>query len=124
MIEFIFNQKISNMKRIISAMIMIALIATSCNKVLGDDFNIPGTDDHGGNSGSGNSSSGGGTNISASSLPAAVKASFNSQFPSATNIEWKKLNNGNYKAQFYNGGIRWEVSYTSAGTQVKLERAS
>jgi hypothetical protein len=122
MIEFIFNQKVSNMKRIISAMIMVAIFSLSCHKLPGDDFSILGSDDHGGNSGSGNSGSG--TNIPASSVPAAVKASFSSQFPAAANIEWRKLNNSYYKAQFSNGGKRWEVTYTSAGAQVKLELAS
>lgn len=110
------------MKRLFFAMLFTTLALSSCDKILsrpGDDSSgIFGTDDHGGNSGSG-----GGSNIAASSVPSAVMASFKSQFPAATGAEWKKLNNGNYKAQFFVAGVKWEVTYTAAGVQVKLEKA-
>ena len=109
------------MKRLFFAMIITALSVSSCDKILsrpGDDSSSIFGDDHGGNSGSG-----GGTNISASSVPTAVMNAFKSQFPAATGTEWKKLNNGNYKAQFFVTGVKWEVTYTAAGVQVKLEKA-
>jgi hypothetical protein len=108
------------MKRIFFVLAMVVVTATSCDKVLEAPNNsiLSSSDDHGGSSGGG-----GGTNISASSVPAAVRTAFNSQFPTATGTEWKKLNNGNYKAQFFVNGVKWEVIYTAAGVQVKLERA-
>ncbi len=109
------------MKKLFFAMIITSLSVSSCDKVIsrpGDDASSIFGDDHGGNSGSG-----GGTNISAASVPAAVMNSFKSQFPAATGAEWKKLDNGNYKAQFFVSGVKWEVIYSAAGIQLKLERA-
>ncbi len=109
------------MKRLFFAMIITSLSVSSCDKILshpGDDSSSIFGDDHGGNSGSG-----GGSNISASSVPAAVMNSFKSQFPAATGTEWKKLGNGNYKAQFFVSGVKWEVTYSAAGIQLKLEKA-
>jgi hypothetical protein len=108
------------MKRIFFALAVVLITASSCDKVLDNPNSsvLSSADDHGGSSGGG-----GGTNISASSVPAAVKTAFNSQFPSASGTEWKKLDNGNYKAQFFVSGVKWEVIYTAAGVQVKLEKA-
>lgn len=62
-------------------------------------------------------------NVKVVNLPAAVQDAFNSRYSGATNIEWKVLSNGNYKAQFFLGGVRWEAIFTPTGTLVKQERA-
>lgn len=112
------------MKKLFFAMIITSLSVSSCDKVVSSPSNDSSSSFGDDNSRKGGGSgSGGGTNISASSVPAAVMSSFKSQFPAATNTEWKKLDNGNYKAQFYVNGVKWEVVYSPAGVQLKLERA-
>ena len=101
------------MKKILLALFLVAITASSCDKILeGSDNSSIFGDDHGG----------GGSKMPASGVPSAVKFSFNGQFPTASAIEWKLLSNGNYKAQFISASVKWEVTYTPAGVQVKLEQ--
>ncbi len=99
---------------------VFVLMSTSCTKEnlsrVDDIFNN-GSDDHGGGSGSGR-----GENIPASSVPGAVMDAFNAKYPGASVSEWKKLDNGNYKAEFTFDGLRWESIFSVAGDLVKEEQ--
>lgn len=98
----------------------ILLLSTSCTKEnlsrLNDIANHAG-DDHGGISGGGK-----GESISASSVPDTVMNAFNTKYPGASVSEWKKLNNGNYKAEFAFNGENWESTFTATGDLLKEER--
>ena len=98
---------------------VIVLMSSSCTKEnlsrVDDIFNN-GTDDHGGSSG------GGGENIPASSVPGAVMDAFNAKYPGAAVGEWKKLENGNYKAEFTFDGQQWESTFSASGDLLKEER--
>lgn len=106
------------MKKVISVLMIIVLAITGCIKEFpGTDIGLEDkfkSDD--------NSKGGGGDNISFSAVPAAVQTSFTKLFPDAARSEWKKLSNGNYKVQFYRSGVKWEVTFNSAGVVVKQER--
>ena len=109
------------MKKEIASVFIAALLATACTKERhGADDALPATERHGGGTEDKTSSGG---RIGASDVPATVLNAFNTQFPNATRTEWKKLSNGNYKVQFVSGSVRYEATYTPAGTRVKLERA-
>jgi hypothetical protein len=114
------------MRQIFLALIVSSFVITSCTKesLSGDAVTAASADaSHGSDDGgSGTSGSGGGSNISASSVPAAVMNAYKAKFADATRAEWKKLNNGNYKVQFYVSGAKWEAIFSSAGTLLKLER--
>ncbi|MBS1577601.1 MAG: hypothetical protein JST09_20040, partial [Bacteroidetes bacterium] len=71
-------------------------------------------DDHGGRSGSG-------TKINASAVPAAVSSAFSNEFGGAGSIEWKLLDNGNYKVQFILNNVKWEAVYNAGGSRLSLE---
>ena len=98
----------------------IVLMSASCTKEnisrLEDVVNN-GADDHGGGSGSGR-----GENIPASGVPEAVMNAFNTKYPDASVKEWKKLDSGNYKAEFVFNGAEWEATFTVSGDLVKEER--
>jgi hypothetical protein len=100
-----------------------AIVAASSSNSGLDDV---GFDDHGNHSGrddkGGNVASGGGQNISAASVPTAVKTAFKARYPTASSIEWKKLSNGNYKAQFWFKNLRFEATFSAAGKLLKEER--
>ena len=109
------------MKKVITPLVLaIVLTSTSCTKEnlsrLDDIVNNAG-DDHGGDAGSGK-----GEHISASSVPDSVMNAFNSKYPGATVNEWKKLDNGNYKAEFTFNGESRESIFTASGELVKEER--
>ena len=55
------------------------------------------------------------------SVPTAVLTVFNARYPNATRIEWKKLGDGNYKAEFFRGSVKWQVIFTPSGVLVKEE---
>ena len=98
---------------------VIVLMSASCTKEnlsrVDDIFNN-GSDDHGGTSGSG-----GGDNIPASSVPGAVMDAFNAKYPGASVSEWKKLDNGNYKAEFTFNEEQWESTFSASGDLLKEE---
>ena len=105
------------MKKIVSLLLASSVLMVSCNK------DIPGLDGVISQSHSGsfedNPNGGGGDNTR--SVPAAVLATFNSLYPDAANIQWKLLNTGNYKAEFFRGSVRWQAIFTPTGTLVKQE---
>ena len=103
------------MKKISSLIIIASFLLTSCTK------QIPGTDDliphqHGVED---NHNNGGGNNTT--TIPAAVLSAFNSRYPDAKSIQWKQLSNGNFKAEFFRGAVKWEATFTAAGDLVKEE---
>lgn len=63
--------------------------------------------------------SGGGKHISASAVPAPVMASFNANFPTATNTQWEKEKEHGqttYQADFQLNGKRWRAVFAPDGT--------
>ncbi|HLO82096.1 MAG TPA: hypothetical protein VK166_14105 [Chitinophagaceae bacterium] len=103
------------MKKIIAAIIVGSVLMTSCSK------DLPGGNDvvAAAKAGEDNPNGGGGNNTV--NVPSAVLAAFNTRYPDATNIQWKKLSDGNYKAEFYRGGVKWQAIFTPAGSLVKEE---
>ena len=125
------------MKWIILPLAVIALSVSSCTK---DSLPTPeaalsassnskledsSVDDHGHHNGGddkgGNVNGGGGQNISAASVPTAVRNAFKSKYASATSIEWKKLSNGTYKAEFWFIGVKYQSIFSAAGNLLKEE---
>lgn len=108
------------MKRIFLMALTLSLLATSCSKDtlsrIEDNIGRNG-DDHGGGSGSGR-----GTNISAADVPDAVMNAYQSKYPDAAGAEWKKLDTGNFKVQFFVGDAKFETTFTPSGDIVKEER--
>jgi hypothetical protein len=105
--------------------VLVAMFAAACNKDnlprlpntsgigLNDDR---GFDDHGSDSGGG-----GGENISASQVPDAVMEAFNAKYTNTENVEWKKLDNGNYKVEFFQGTLKVQATYSDTGVLLKEE---
>ena len=119
------------MKKVIIPFALLAIMATSCSKndlltpnatTAADNSRLDdrGGDDHGGGS---NGRGGGGQRISAASVPYAVKNAFNSRYYGATGIEWKKLDNGTYKVEFYWRGVRIQTIFSASGAVLKEERS-
>jgi hypothetical protein len=103
------------MKKIIAAFIVGSLLMTSCSKDFpGDDSTIAAAKAR-----EDNPNGGGGNNTT--SVPAAVLSAFNTRYPDATNIQWKKLSDGSYKAEFFRGAIKWQVIFSATGTLLKEE---
>lgn len=107
------------MKKFILPAALLFMVTTSCTKEnisrLQDVVNTG--DDHGGASGGG-----GGNNIPSSGVPDSVMNAFNNKYPGAGVIEWKKLDNGNYKVEFNFNGNRWEATFSPNGELLKEER--
>lgn len=103
------------MNKILSAVFFTAMLTSACTKQShGSDDPAPhhqGVDD--------NLNGGGGNNVI--SVPPAVLSTFNARYPDATTVEWKKQSDGNYKAEFYRGSIKWQAIFTPAGVLVKEE---
>jgi hypothetical protein len=55
-------------------------------------------------------------------LPAPVKSSFASKFPSAINLKWEKERNGNYEAKFSMDRINRRAEFDKNGTWIETER--
>lgn len=66
-----------------------------------------------------NANGGGGINIA--TAPDPVLSAFNARYPDATRIEWKQLPNGNIKAEFFRGAVKWQAIFTTGGSLVKEE---
>ena len=65
------------------------------------------------------SKSGDGVHIPASQVPVAVMASFNSNFPTATNVRWEREREHGrtvYQADFLLNGKRWRAEFSANGT--------
>ena len=70
--------------------------------------------------------SGGGRHISASEVPAPVMESFNSRFPTATNVQWqveKEHGSKVYQAEFTQNGVRYKAQFAPDGTFLGKKRA-
>lgn len=103
------------MKKIFCLAALASMLAVGCTKERnGADDLIPHN-----NAVEDNPNGGGGNNTT--SIPAAVQAAFNTRYPNATSIQWKRLSNGNYKAEFMRGTVRWQAIFTPAGVLVKEE---
>ncbi len=104
------------MKTVISFLIAMTVLTTSCSKSGVDDSSVltsrPGED---------NPNGGGGNNIAASAVPAAVMSVFNSRYPDASQTQWKLLSDGTYKAEFFRGASKWQVIFKADGTIIKEE---
>ena len=66
-------------------------------------------------------SKGDGQHIPASQVPAPVIASFNANFPTATNVRWEKEKEHGqtiYQADFQLNGKRWRAEFKPNGTML------
>jgi hypothetical protein len=54
-------------------------------------------------------------------VPAVVLAAFRATHPNDNVYEWKLRSDGNWKAHFMRGTVKWETTYTAAGVFVKEE---
>ena len=105
------------MKKLSSLLLIASLFATSCSKPLRGSDNIITQQKHG--EGPDDNPHGGGNNTV--SVPAVVLSAFHSRYPDAKNIEWKKLSDGNFRAEFLRGTVKWEATFTPGGILVKEE---
>lgn len=53
------------------------------------------------------------------SVPSAVLSAFNTHYPNATQVQWKLLSDGTYKAEFLIGNVKWQAIFTASGTWLK-----
>ncbi len=104
------------MKKLFLLLSIPVLLTTACTKQKGVDDNPI---SHNNGAFEDNPNGGGGNN---NSVPMAVLSAFNTRYPDATRIEWKKLSDGNFKAEFFRGSVKWQAIFTAAGTLVKEER--
>lgn len=56
-------------------------------------------------------------------VPAAVLDAFRQRFPTDNVYEWKLGSDGNWKAHFMRGAVKYEATYTLSGTLLKFEQA-
>jgi hypothetical protein len=56
-------------------------------------------------------------------VPQVVLTAFRSTHPNDNVYEWKLRNDGNWKAHYLRGAVKWEATYTAAGVLVKEEIA-
>jgi hypothetical protein len=54
-------------------------------------------------------------------VPQVVLTAFRSTHPNDIVYEWKLRNDGNWKAHYMRGTVKWEATYTAAGVLVKEE---
>jgi hypothetical protein len=107
------------MKKTFVFLALAAVLATACTKnSRGSDDGIVSAAKHG-NGVEDNPNGGGGDNTT--SVPPAVLSAFNSRYPDASNIQWKKQSDGTYKAEFFRGTVKWQATFTAAGVLVKEE---
>ena len=129
------------MKKLFSFLVAASLLSTSCTKdILNPDDRINhhgngneeihhggGNDDSNHGSGNDDSNHGSGNDDNnnggdhTNNVPDAVLSAFNSLYTDATNIEWKLLTNGNFKAEFFRSAVKWQTTFTPSGTVVKEE---
>jgi hypothetical protein len=53
------------------------------------------------------------------SVPSTVLSAFNTHYPNATQVQWKLLSDGTYKAEFLIGNVKWQAIFTASGTWLK-----
>jgi len=105
------------MKKLFFAVLVPIMVATACTKHTGTDDSTASS--RNGSGSQDNPNGGGGNNTT--SVPMSVLSVFNNRYPDATRIEWKKLADGNYKAEFFRGSVKWQVIFTPSGNVVKEE---
>jgi Putative beta-lactamase-inhibitor-like, PepSY-like len=54
-------------------------------------------------------------------VPAEVLSAFNTRYPDAFNIRWKK-DDGQFEVEFYRNGYKWEATFKADGSFVKEEQ--
>lgn len=54
-------------------------------------------------------------------VPAVVLAAFRASHPNDNVYEWSLQNDGSWKAHFYRNTVKWETTYSAAGTFIKEE---
>jgi len=54
-------------------------------------------------------------------VPAVVLAAFRARYPNDNVFEWSLQNDGSWKAHFTRNSVRWETSFSAAGTFIKEE---
>lgn len=54
-------------------------------------------------------------------VPAVVLTAFRNSHPNDYVYEWNLRNDGNWKAHFYRGTVKWEATYSAAGILIKEE---
>nr|WP_067055928.1 PepSY-like domain-containing protein [Mucilaginibacter sp. L294] len=59
--------------------------------------------------------------IKSRNVPSAVKAAFNKQYASASDIDWKK-SGSNYKVSFDMGSVDHKATYTPSGKVISFEK--
>lgn len=84
------------------------------------EFNHQSQRHHAGFDDSGHQSSHSVTCINAA-VPAVVLSAFRANHPNDNVYEWKLQNDGSWKAHFYRGTVKWEATYSAAGTLIKEE---
>ncbi len=101
------------MKKIVSLVVITVLLMTSCTKQGpgGDLVSQQGFED--------NVNGGGGRNTT--SVPADILSAFNARYADAVKIEWKLLSEGNYKAEFFRGAVKWQATFSPTGSLLKEE---
>jgi hypothetical protein len=57
-------------------------------------------------------------------LPEVVLDAFRQRFPADNVYEWKLRNDGTWRAHFMRGTVKYEATYSAAGSLLKFERAS
>jgi hypothetical protein len=57
-------------------------------------------------------------------VPQVVLDAFRLRFPTDNVYEWKLRNDGTWKAHFMRGAVKYEATYSAAGSLLKFERAS
>lgn len=103
------------MKKTLSLLLLAAVLTTACSKQSRGSDDISTQQKNGED----NPNGGGGANVS--SVPSAVSTAFAARYSDATKVQWKLLSNGNYKAEFYRGTVKWQAIFTPAGVLVKEE---
>ena len=109
------NLKLKNMKKIFALVVMTSCLFASCTKDSQGSNDLITSQQRAEN----NPNGGGGNNIA--TAPDAVLSAFNARYPDATRIEWKQLPDGNIKAEFFRGAVKWQAIFTASGTLVKEE---
>ncbi len=112
----VISSKLTIMKKLFFLCCIPLLLATACTKQTGVDDRLSSRN---GSAVEDNPNGGGGNNTT--SIPSAVSAAFNARYPDGQRIEWKKLSDGNFKAEFFRGAVKWQAIFTPTGNLVKEE---
>jgi len=61
-------------------------------------------------------------NVDEAKVPAAVKAAFTKQFPTAAGAKWE-MEDKDYEAEFKQGDVKYSATFSAAGTWMETEHA-